>query len=116
MTKVWLDAGHGGKDPGALGNSLREKDITLSVTNKVAAILKRHKISVGQSRATDIFLSLDNRAKQANSFNADIFVSIHTNAFTSPNAQGVEVFSYPGSSNGAKLSRAILSSVYFNSS
>ena len=109
--KVWLDAGHGGKDPGALGNSLREKDITLAITKKVGNELKRHGVKVGYTRTTDKTVALNRRGPLANNFNADIFVSIHTNAFTSSKAQGVEVFSYPGSSNGAKLSRAILSSV-----
>ena len=111
MAKVFIDAGHGGKDPGATGNGLREKDITLSIATKVAKILQRHKISVGQTRTKDTAISVSERAKKANSFNADIFVSIHANAFTSASAQGVEVFSFPSSSNGAKLSRALLSSV-----
>ena len=111
MAKVFIDAGHGGKDPGATGNGLREKDITLSIATKVAKILQRHKISVGQTRTKDTAISVSERAKKANSFNADIFVSIHANAFTSASAQGVEIYSYPGSSNGAKLARAILSSI-----
>ncbi|WP_154441533.1 N-acetylmuramoyl-L-alanine amidase family protein [Tissierella pigra] len=50
---VFLDAGHGGKNPGALGNGLREKDIALSVTLKVGEILKRHNIEVIYSRTTE---------------------------------------------------------------
>ncbi len=110
MTKVFIDAGHGGKDPGATGNGLREKDITLSVGLKVGKILQRHKFDVVYSRTTDVFLSLTERTNRANKANADIFVSIHTNAHNS-NAQGVETFSYPGSKNGAKLAKNIQDSV-----
>ena len=55
MAKVFLDAGHGGKDPGAVGNGIREKDITLAITLKVGEILKRYKIDVVYSRTTDVF-------------------------------------------------------------
>lgn len=111
MTKVFLDAGHGGKDPGALGNGLKEKDITLPVTLKVGNILKEHGVTVGYSRATDVFLELSDRAKKANSFGADIFVSIHCNAFNKSTAKGVETYSYPNSTKGAKLAKLIQDSV-----
>lgn len=107
MVKIYIDAGHGGKDPGAIGNGLKEKDITLSVALKVATILQRHKISVVQSRTTDTFLSLTERTNKANKANANIFVSIHANAFGNNQAQGVETFSYPNSRNGARLSKYI---------
>lgn len=109
--KVFLDAGHGGKDPGALGNGLKEKDITLSVTLKVGEILKNHGITVGYSRTTDVFVELADRAKKANNFGADVFVSIHTNAAENINAKGVETFSYPGSVKGSRLAQAIQDSV-----
>jgi len=111
MTKVFLDAGHGGKDPGALGNGLKEKDITLPVTLKVGNILKEHGVTVGYSRTTDVFLELSDRAKKANSFGADIFVSIHCNAFNKSTAKGVETYSYPNSTKGAKLAKLIQDSV-----
>lgn len=111
MAKVFLDAGHGGKDPGALGNGLREKDINLSVALKVGNILKNHGVNVGYSRTTDVFLELADRASKANSFGADVFVSIHCNAFDDPSAKGVETYSYPGSTTGARLSKAIQDSI-----
>lgn len=105
--KVWLDFGHGGKDPGAIGNGLREKDITLSVGLKVGKELERHGIKVGYSRKNDKTISLNDRTKLANNFGANVFVSIHTNAFGDSKVQGVETFSYPTSKSGARLAKNI---------
>lgn len=110
MAKIHLDAGHGGKDPGALGNGLKEKDITLPVTLKVGSILNKYAIATTYSRTTDIFVELSERAQMANNTNADLFISIHTNAHNS-NAQGVETYSFPGSKNGARLAKCIQDSV-----
>ncbi|WMM26808.1 N-acetylmuramoyl-L-alanine amidase [Tissierella sp. MB52-C2] len=109
--KVFLDAGHGGKDPGALGNGLQEKDIALSVTLKVGEILKRHNVEVIYSRTTDVFLELSERTNLANKANADIFVSIHCNAAENVNAKGVETFSYPNSTKGTALAKCIQDSI-----
>ncbi len=111
MTKVFLDAGHGGKDPGALGNGLKEKDIALSVTLKIGNILKNHGIDVRYSRTTDVFVELADRAAKANNAGANVFVSIHCNSFDDSSAKGVETYSYPGSTTGAKLSKAIQDSI-----
>lgn len=105
--KVWLDAGHGGKDPGAIGNGLQEKNITLPVTLEVGKILERYGITVGYSRKNDVYVSLEDRANKANNFGADIFVSIHCNAFEKPSAHGVETYSHIGSVKGAKLAKSI---------
>ena len=107
MPKVFLDAGHGGKDPGALGNGMQEKNITLPVTLEIGEILQRHGITVGYSRKTDVYVSLEDRANKANNFGADIFVSIHCNAFEKTSAHGVETYSYIGSVKGAKLAKYI---------
>lgn len=107
MPKVFLDAGHGGKDPGALGNGLQEKNITLPVALEVGKILQRHSITVGYTRTTDTYVSLEDRANKANNFGADIFVSIHCNAFEKPSAHGVETYSHIGSVKGAKLAKSI---------
>lgn len=105
MSKVFIDAGHGGKDPGAVGNSLREKDIALPIALEVGAILKRHKVEVMQSRTSDVYLELSTRASMANKFKANIFVSIHINAATNVAARGVETFSHIGSPKGAILAK-----------
>ena len=111
MAKVFLDAGHGGKDPGALGNGLQEKDIALSVTLKIGNILANHGVTVGYSRTTDVFLELADRATRANNFGANVFVSIHCNAFSDTSAKGVETYSYPGSTTGANLSKSIQNNI-----
>ncbi|MFY9117594.1 MAG: N-acetylmuramoyl-L-alanine amidase [Dysgonamonadaceae bacterium] len=93
---VVIDAGHGGKDPGAIGSSSREKDITLSVAKKLGALIeKNHKdVKVIYTRKDDSFVALDRRAAIANNAKANLFISIHCNAVpknrNSP--QGVETF------------------------
>lgn len=106
MAKVWLDAGHGGNDPGALGNGLKEKDITLAVTLKIGKELERHGVKVGYTRKNDKTINLNSRGPLANKYGADVFVSIHANAHNS-NAQGVETYSFPNSKNGARLAKFI---------
>lgn len=81
---VVLDAGHGGKDPGAIGNSNanREKDINLAITLEVGRLLKQNcpDVKLIYTRNTDVFVELGERANIANKAKADLFVSIHTNA------------------------------------
>ena len=89
---VVLDAGHGGHDPGNLGNGYREKDIALNVTLMVGKALEKHKnIKVIYTRKTDVFIPLRERANIANKAKADLFVSIHCNAHNS-GAHGTETF------------------------
>lgn len=91
--KVFVDPGHGGADPGALGNGLRECDINLAVAKRVQYHLKRHGIDVLMSRESDTTVSLEDRTKKANSWGANVFVSIHSNA-ASADAYGVETYCY----------------------
>lgn len=84
MTKklVWLDAGHGGSDPGAHYQNLYEKDITLKIAKRVGEIiLNNYKdLIIKYTRITDIFVSLSDRAAMANKAGAEIFMSFHINA------------------------------------
>lgn len=105
--KVVFDAGHGGKDPGAVGNMLQEKDINLSVSMKAGEILKRHGVEVIYTRTTDVFLELHERTSKANSLKADALVSVHCNSATNSKARGVETFYYSGSMKGAALAKSI---------
>ncbi len=91
---VVIDAGHGGKDPGALGKNSREKDIALSVALKTGNYIKQNfpDVAVYYTRDRDVFIPLNDRAKIANQHKADLFISIHCNAIGSKNAWGAETF------------------------
>ena len=79
-----LDAGHGGKDPGAVGSKRqnREKDINLSIVLEVGRLLSAHNkdIEIIYTRETDKFIELGQRARIANKAKANLFISVHTNA------------------------------------
>lgn len=81
MVKIMLDAGHGGKDSGAVGNGLREKDLTLKIVKHIGRMLDEYEgVQVLYTRTDDRFLELDERADVANRAGADFFVSVHINA------------------------------------
>ena len=90
--KVFIDAGHGGTDPGALGYGYRESDLNLQVAKKVESKLKSKGIDVKMSRNSDIFYSLSERAEMANDYGADAFVSIHQNSAETKSANGIETY------------------------
>ncbi|MEA1873295.1 MAG: N-acetylmuramoyl-L-alanine amidase [Bacteroidota bacterium] len=94
IRKVVIDAGHGGKDPGAVGQISYEKDITLKLALKLGGYINEHlpDIEVVYTRDTDVFIELYKRAQIANKAKADLFISIHINAAGSPNAVGTETF------------------------
>ncbi|MDG1040382.1 MAG: N-acetylmuramoyl-L-alanine amidase [Polaribacter sp.] len=89
---IVLDAGHGGRDPGNLGNGFREKHIALNVALEVGEILtKQRDIKVVYTRKTDVFVELWKRGAIANNIKADLFISIHCDSHTS-NAYGTGTF------------------------
>ena len=89
---VVLDAGHGGHDPGNMGNGYKEKEIALKIVLEIGKILeKQPNIKVLYTRKTDVFIKLKNRGPVANKADADLFVSIHCNAHHSQ-AHGTETF------------------------
>lgn len=89
---VVLDAGHGGTDPGNMGNGYKEKDIALDIVLSVGKSLEKHpNIKVIYTRKTDVFVPLRGRAQIANDADADLFVSVHCNAHNS-SAHGTETF------------------------
>lgn len=91
--KVTLDAGHGGKDNGAQYFGNKEKDLNLAVALKVGKILEQTpNIDLIYTRTTDEFIELRERAKMANRFNSNLFISIHCNANKSPTGNGSETY------------------------
>lgn len=96
-----IDAGHGGDDPGAVANGLREKDVNLDVSLRVERMLKAKGIKVLMIRRTDVFYSLDYRAAYGVKNGADAFVSIHANAYT-PGTSGSETFYSASVGNDSK--------------
>ena len=93
---VVIDAGHGGKDPGAVSanGKVREKDITLKVALMVGeSIVKKHpEVKVLYTRKSDVFVGLNDRARMANKADADLFISIHVNAAENRSAKGAETY------------------------
>ncbi len=90
---VVIDAGHGGKDPGASHHGHVEKEVALGVTLKVGKALEKHSdIKVIYTRKTDVFIPLKGRAEIANKADADLFVSIHCNSNNSERPYGSETF------------------------
>ena len=91
---VVIDAGHGGEDPGALGKTCKEKDITLAIALKVGKCIEENypAVKVIFTRKTDVFIPLHERAEIANKNHADLFISIHVNATKNPDAYGMETY------------------------
>jgi N-acetylmuramoyl-L-alanine amidase len=95
LRRLVIDAGHGGADPGAIGpTGLREKDVTLAIAKEVAPVVARELgAEVRLTRASDSFVSLEERAAAANAFEADVFLSIHCNsAGEARGRRGVETY------------------------
>jgi N-acetylmuramoyl-L-alanine amidase len=93
VARVVLDAGHGGKDTGAVGPAgALEKDVTLDVARRARQILSAQGIDVLLTRDDDHFVSLEERTARANAFSADLFVSIHCNASDIHARRGIETY------------------------
>ena len=102
---IMLDAGHGGRDPGAVYNGRQEKDDTLALTLAVGEILQGRGIDVLYTRTTDVYESPYQKAMEANEAGVDFFVSIHRNSYPTDNTvSGVETLVYDKS--GLKLQMA----------
>ena len=112
MTRVCIDPGHGGSDPGACGNGLRECDVALNVALKVTEYLCAAGCEVIMTRETDVDVTypmasakeeLQARCNVSDGFDAELFISIHCNAAVNEQAQGTETFYYAGSARGRKF-------------
>jgi N-acetylmuramoyl-L-alanine amidase len=98
MVKLFIDPGHGGSDPGALGNGLQEKNLTLQIATTLRDILLNEfeDVSIQLSRTSDQTVSLSERTNAANNWGADLYLSIHINA---GGGTGFESYIYPGVGN-----------------
>ena len=94
LDTVVLDAGHGGKDPGALGEKgTKEKFITLDIAKRVGSLIERNsKLNVVYTREEDVFIPLKTRTKIANKKNGKLFISIHANASHNKKIRGFETY------------------------
>lgn len=104
---IVVDAGHGGKDPGALGQyKVREKDIVLSIAKSLASKLNSiDGFKAVLTRSNDVYLKLRQRSKVARDANADLLVSIHADAFTNPKARGASVWALSLSGKTSEMGR-----------
>lgn len=97
MVRLFLDAGHGGEDSGAVGNGVYEKDIALDLTLRIEQKLQAYRnVDIKLSRNKDIFLSLSERTNIANAWKADCFLSVHLNSVDNKSVRGFESFIYNG--------------------
>ncbi|MBD2665213.1 N-acetylmuramoyl-L-alanine amidase [Richelia sinica] len=104
---VLIDPGHGGKDPGAIGiGGVREKDIILPISQRIAEVLQQNGVQVVMTRNADYFVTLPGRVEMAARARADVFVSIHANSAGAgrPEVSGLETYYYD---NGLQLARAV---------
>ncbi|BBC23012.1 N-acetylmuramoyl-L-alanine amidase [Pseudanabaena sp. ABRG5-3] len=110
---VLVDAGHGGRDPGAVANGVREKDIVLPISLILGQSLQSMGYTVYYTRTNDVEIDLEPRVALAERVNADVFVSIHANSLASLNSavNGVETFHARGSTLGRELASYVQSQI-----
>jgi N-acetylmuramoyl-L-alanine amidase len=93
VSRIVLDPGHGGHDPGVRGNGLSEAELVLDVTHRLKKLLEKTPgIDVVMTRETDVFIPLEQRTAIANREGADLFLSIHANASRNAKARGIETY------------------------
>jgi N-acetylmuramoyl-L-alanine amidase len=93
VSRIVLDPGHGGHDPGARSNGLSEASLVLDVAQRLRKLLEKQPgIEVAMTRDSDVFIPLEERTAIANRQNADLFLSIHANASRNTKAHGVETY------------------------
>ncbi len=104
---VMIDAGHGGEDPGAIGpGGVREKDVVLAIAKKLKAMIDSRKgYRAVLTRTGDYYISLRGRTGKARQSNADLFVSIHADAFKDPRARGASVWVLSGRGASSEMGR-----------
>ena len=113
---IYIDAGHGGRDSGAVANGIQEKDVVLPISLELGRALQSMGYSVYYTRTNDVEVDLEPRVASAESVNADLFVSIHANSLASRNTgvNGVETFHARGSTVGKELAEYVQSQIIAN--
>ena len=106
--KVFIGVGHGGSDPGAVANGVKEKDLNLSIALACRDVLKRHGVEVKMSRTKDEGDSLSEEIRECNAYGPDLAVDIHNNA---GGGDGAEVFYHYGGGKSKTLAENILAEV-----
>ncbi|MFP7171282.1 N-acetylmuramoyl-L-alanine amidase [Terribacillus sp. FSL K6-0262] len=104
---IVIDAGHGGKDSGAIGDYFYEKSVVLSIALKTQAQLENLGANVIMTRDDDTFVALETRAAMSNAANASMFVSIHLNATSEEFVNGTEVYYYPDGDTSVQLASTV---------
>jgi len=92
IRRIVIDPGHGGRDPGCIWRGIKEKDITLRVSKLLARRLRAMGYEVYLTRTRDVYLSLEKRIAIANMKHADLFISIHVNAYRNRALRGIETY------------------------
>jgi len=106
--KICVDAGHGGKDPGATNGNVYEKNINLQIAKKLEAkLIETGLYDVYMTRTTDVYEDPYTKAQEANKYGADYFISIHCNSAAMSSANGVETLAYLGSTSSTNLAKAV---------
>jgi N-acetylmuramoyl-L-alanine amidase len=102
ISRIVIDPGHGGHDPGARANGLTEADLVLDIAQRVATLLREQRgIEVVMTRDKNVFIPLEERTAIANKVDADLFLSIHANASRNTAARGIETYVLNFASNPA---------------
>lgn len=116
MVKICLDAGHGGKDSGAIGNGLQEKDLTLDITLRINELLKQYEnVETILTRSTDIFVELDERAAIANRAKCDAFMCVHINSGGSvTTARGYQDHIFPNANSATVAYQNVIHEEVYN--
>ena len=103
MRKIVIDPGHGGNDSGAVFEQKKEKNKVFDISKRLIKILEKDKYAAMLTRNQDYGPGLSKRSDIANIIDADIFVSIHINAFKDKKVNGIETFHFPDSEKGEEL-------------
>jgi N-acetylmuramoyl-L-alanine amidase len=104
---VVMCPGHGGSDPGSVGNGLKEKDLTLDISKRVATFLTDKGVNVVLTRDGDETVSIEERIRRCNETNTACYVMVHINAATPKEANGIETFAWHTSAKGVSLAELL---------